>query len=234
LKKKKKCPTDSVQTHWYFIRDAKYKAAIDTFGKRAKKNEDWFEAGIDLLDPVIAAKGTTLLEYKRQPSAKNLVIYRKARNNAKNVSWKCANDYWLKLCGDVQSAADSGNTRAMYEGMKKAFGPSVTKVASLKSTSGEIIKDRSKQMERWTENYRELFSRENVVNDKAIQNTTPLPTMEELDATPTMDELQKAIDALSCGKAPCSDGIPPEIQFNSILYFFEPTGSSDVYIVTIT
>ena len=109
----------------------------------------------------------------------------------------------------------------MYEGMKKAFGPSVTKVAPLKSTSGEIIKDRSKQMERWAEYYQELFSRENVVSDKAIQNTTPLPTMEELDAPPTIDELRKAIDALSCGKAPGSDGIPPEIvkagEENSLL-----------------
>jgi hypothetical protein len=39
----------------------KYKAVIGTFWKRAKKNEDWFEAGIDLLDPVITAKGTALL-----------------------------------------------------------------------------------------------------------------------------------------------------------------------------
>ena len=38
-----------------------YKTVIYTLWKRAKKNEDWFEAGIDLLDPVIDAKGTTLL-----------------------------------------------------------------------------------------------------------------------------------------------------------------------------
>jgi hypothetical protein len=45
-------------------RDAKYKAAIYTFWKRKKKNEDWFEVGIDLLDPVIAAKGITLLNIR--------------------------------------------------------------------------------------------------------------------------------------------------------------------------
>jgi hypothetical protein len=47
-----------------FIRDAKYKAAIYTFWKRTKKNEDCFEAGIDLLDPVIAAKGIILLNIR--------------------------------------------------------------------------------------------------------------------------------------------------------------------------
>ena len=205
------CPKDCAQARWDFIRDAVYKAAIDTFGKRAKKNEDWFEAGIEEMEPAITAKRAALLEYKRQPCKKTLATYREARNNAKRISRKCANDYWLRLCGDIQAAADSGNTRAMYEGMKKAFGPSVNKIAPLKSTSGEIIKDRGKQMERWAEHYQELYSRENVVSDKAIENTTPLPTMDELDSPPTIDELRKAIDSLSCGKAPGSDGIPPEI-----------------------
>jgi hypothetical protein len=58
-------PTDSAQAIWDFIRDAKYKASIYTFWKRTKKNEDWFEAGIDLLDPVIAAKGTRPLNIRQ-------------------------------------------------------------------------------------------------------------------------------------------------------------------------
>ncbi|GFR69800.1 hypothetical protein ElyMa_003767000 [Elysia marginata] len=76
--------------------------------------------------------------------------------------------------------------------MMKAFGPSVVKVAPLKSASGEIIENRSKQMERWAENYLELLSRENVFSDKAIKYTTPLPTMEELDAPPTINELPRS------------------------------------------
>jgi hypothetical protein len=56
-----------------------------------------------------------------------------------------------------------------------------------------------------------LFSRENVVSDKAMQNTTPISTMEEFDEPPTIEELRKAINALSCGKAPGSDAIPAKI-----------------------
>jgi hypothetical protein len=56
-----------------------------------------------------------------------------------------------------------------------------------------------------------LFSTENFVSDKAIENTTPLSTMEELDVPPTINELRKAIDVLSCAKAPGRDGIPAEI-----------------------
>ncbi|KAL0195112.1 hypothetical protein M9458_008684, partial [Cirrhinus mrigala] len=205
------CPVDSVKMRWEYIRDTVYKVASDTFGKKVKKSEDWFEAGIEVLEPAITAKRATLLEHKRQPSARTMAAFREARNNTKRIARKCANDYWLKLCSDIQTSADCGNIRAMYEGMKKAFGPSAIKTAPLKSTSGEIITDRSKQMERWAEHYQELYSRENLVTDTAIRNIMPLPTMEELDSPPTIEELGKAIDSLACGKAPDSDGISSEI-----------------------
>ena len=99
----------------------------------------------------------------------------------------------------------------MYEGMKKAFGPSIVKTAPLKSTSGEIITDRAKQMERWAEHYQELYSRETTVTDRAIKNTPSLPAMEELDTPPTVEELSKAIDSLANNKAQGKDGIPAEI-----------------------
>lgn len=35
--------------------------------------------------------------------------------------------------------------------------------------------------------------------------------MDELDSSPTTEELDKAIDNLACGKAPGSDGIPAEV-----------------------
>ena len=95
--------------------------------------------------------------------------------------------------------------------MKKAFVPSIVKTAPLKSTSGEIITDRAKQMERWVEHYQELYSRKTTVTDRAIENTPSLPVMEELDTPPTVEELSKAIDSLANNKAPGKDGNPAEV-----------------------
>ena len=57
-------------------------------------------------------------------------------------------------------------------------------------------------MARWIEHYVDLYSRENSVFQEALETIEDLPVLEELDAEPTIEELSKAIDALSIGKAP--------------------------------
>jgi hypothetical protein len=52
------CLTDSAHAIWDLILDECTRLSFTPSGKRQRKKEDWFEAGIDLLDPVIAAKGT--------------------------------------------------------------------------------------------------------------------------------------------------------------------------------
>ena len=71
-----------------------------------------------------------------------------------------------------------------------------------------MITDIAKQMERWGEHFSELYSRENVLLISALDAIEPLPTMEELDAIPILEELGKAIESLTCAKTPGNDGIP--------------------------
>ena len=99
----------------------------------------------------------------------------------------------------------------MYEGIKMATGKPTKKTAPLKTKSGEIIINKDKQMERWVEHYLELYSKENIVTQSALDSLDSLPTLDILDSEPTAEELSKAIDALANRKAPGQDGIPPEI-----------------------
>ena len=46
------------------------------------------------------------------------------------------------------------------------------------------------------------------MSPSALDAVECLPTMEELDTEPTLEELSKAIHSLASGKAPGSDGIP--------------------------
>ena len=149
--------------------------------------------------------------YKSCPSQQNLQALRAAQGEVQRVARRCANDYWLDLCSSIQFAADIGNIRVMYDGIKKALGPTQKKSAPLKSSTGETIQDRAEQMERWVEHYSELYSRENIVTKEALSAIECLPMIEELDAEPTIGELKKALNCLSSGKAPGKDGLfPPE------------------------
>jgi len=201
----------NAEDSWNFLRNVIYSTAVLTYGKKERKNTDWFEASISEMEPVIDAKRSALISYKHDPSQWNLLALRAARSKAQQTARRCANDYWLQLSDNIQQASDSGNIRGMYEGIKQATGKPTKKTAPLKSKTGEVITDRDKQMGRWVEHYLELYARENSVTQDALDAIEELPILEELDSEPTMEELSKAIDALACGKAPGEDSIPPEI-----------------------
>ena len=99
----------------------------------------------------------------------------------------------------------------MYDSIKKAFGLSATKTAPLKLSAGGIITDWGKQIERWGEHYQELYSRENIVTDAAVESIILLPVMDDFDGPPSVDELRKAINGLAWVKALGNDDIPPEV-----------------------
>ncbi|XP_066294595.1 uncharacterized protein [Branchiostoma lanceolatum] len=182
-----------------------------TFGRKTTQSHDWFDAKSTEMAPVMEAKRAALAEYKRTPSERNLHVLRAARNKVKQTARRCANEYWSKLSEDIHIAAIIGNIRGMYDGIKRALGPTQSKTAPLKSTTGEEITDKMLQMERWVEHYSDLYSRQNTVSPSALDAIECLPTMAELDAEPTLDELNKAIDSLSTGKAPGSDAIPSDL-----------------------
>ena len=87
---------------WNFLRDAIHTTALSTFGKRERRNPDWFEESISEMEPVIKAKRDALINYKREPSASNLAALRTARNNAQRTARHCANQYWLNWCSSIK------------------------------------------------------------------------------------------------------------------------------------
>uniref|UniRef100_A0A2C9L390 Reverse transcriptase domain-containing protein n=1 Tax=Biomphalaria glabrata TaxID=6526 RepID=A0A2C9L390_BIOGL len=99
----------------------------------------------------------------------------------------------------------------MYEGIKKALGPSQNKTAPLKSTTGEIITDKCQQMHRCVEHYSELYATTSSVSASALKAIIQLPTMNELDKIPTLLELNKDIDNIAARKAHGCDCIPPDL-----------------------
>ena len=100
----------------------------------------------------------------------------------------------------------------MFAGIKKAYGPSKRLSAPIKSSSGKILYNREEQMERWVEHFSLLYSKQNMVCNSALDAVESLAVMHELDAEPTLQELDAALARMSSSKALGSVGIPPYLQ----------------------
>lgn len=99
----------------------------------------------------------------------------------------------------------------MYDGIKKSIGPTRKKTAPLKSTTGELIQDRAKQMECWVQHYSEPYSRENVITEEALNAIKCLAMLEELECDPTLEALNPGLDSLASDKIPSKESIPAEV-----------------------
>ena len=99
----------------------------------------------------------------------------------------------------------------MFEGIKKAIGPTQSKCTPLKTSTGETITDKSRLMECWVEYYSELYGGMNSVSPSILDDIERPHISLELDDVPTKEKLSKALNDISSGKAPGQDGILAEV-----------------------
>ncbi|PFX23928.1 LINE-1 retrotransposable element ORF2 protein [Stylophora pistillata] len=89
--------------------------------------------------------------------------------------------------------------------------PTQSKSSPLKTSTGEIITDKSRLMECRVQYYSELYGRSSSVLPSVLDYIERLPIIFELDEPPTKEDLSKAISHISSGKAPGLHGIPAEV-----------------------
>ena len=140
---------DTATEKWETLRDTIHHIALSIFGKKTSKLHDWYEAKSSRMTPIIEAKHAALTEYKQSPTEQNLQTLRAARSKVQCIARHCTNEYWTEHSEMIQMAAAMGNIRGMYDGIKKGWRPIQSKMAPLKSATGEVITDQGQQMERW-------------------------------------------------------------------------------------
>ncbi|XP_069162257.1 uncharacterized protein [Procambarus clarkii] len=86
---------------------------MSTFGKRENKSADCFEASAEELLPLVEEKRRALSSYKNLSSQRILQALRTARSRVQQTARRSANDYWLRLCSSIQTAATVGNIRGI-------------------------------------------------------------------------------------------------------------------------
>ena len=113
------------------------------------------------MQPDIAVKLGTLLDHRKQQTEWLHSTLRSARSEVQRMVGKCANDCWLNLCKAIKNVSDTSNISAMYDGIEKSLDPCTVKTAPVRSSSGNVLMDRSEQILKWVEHFQDLYAREN-------------------------------------------------------------------------
>ena len=121
----------------------------------------------------------------------------KLEKNFWRTARKCATEFWLKAGARIQDAADRGDTKSVYEGIRKAVGPAKKLISPLLLKTGEILHSRNEQLGRWVKHFFLLYSTQNIFTDDALNSMDSLLMMDDLDCKPTTEELSKAIGMMA-------------------------------------
>jgi len=68
-----------------------------------------------------------------------------------------------------------------------------------------------KILERWKEHFETVLNQSSSFDMNVLSEITQWPLASHLDEVPTTAETQKAINQMSNGKAPDTDGVPTEV-----------------------
>jgi len=122
------------------------------------------------------------------------------------------NRWWNNKAAELQAATDRHGTRTFFHGLKAVYGSREAGSAPVKSLHSVTLSDHTKILERWKEHFETVLNQSssfdmNVLSSEILQ----WPLASRLDEVPTRAEIQKAINQMSNGKAPGTDGIPAEV-----------------------
>ena len=109
-------------------------------------------------------------------------------------------------------AADSNRSKYFYAGIKAIYGPQSSGSSPVLNQEGTaLLSDKKDILDRWAQHSNNILNRPSSISDEAIESLPQVDMNHSLDRPPTTKEVEKAIKALSVGKAPGADAIPAEV-----------------------
>ena len=191
---------DNVKT----FEDATIEAATEILGKKTTKKKAWITT--DILK--LCDKRRELKEKKsKNPDVRK--EYSKLNKQVKKEMTKAKESWIIDQCVEIEDSLKMNNSKKAYDTVKSLTKPKQSKVNSIKDKDGEIIIEKNKVLERWTEYCSELY------NYKLSGNVEVLDTDEsnndDQEDIILQSEIEEAIKSMKKGKSPGLDNIPGEL-----------------------
>jgi len=187
-------------------------ASVSVLGQSRKRHRDWFSENDVTIRNMLTVKNKAHDRALRTGLPADWEEFRAVRSESRSKMRDLQNSWWLEFSGEMQQYADANQISKFYDCMRSLCGPVRPPLNPVRSSDGTILhSDKASILARWAEYSEELLNRHNP-HDLDILNDLPaLPTVEELDAPPSMDEVRSALSSMKDGKAAGPDGVHSEL-----------------------
>ena len=205
--------TDDIETSWKSLKDTIYTTSVDLLGFPTRKHQDWFDENDDATSKLLNNMHASHLNYmNNKKSKKAKQKYIAIENCVQTCLRKMKEMWWKTKANELQQAADTHNSKKLYQGLKAIYGPPRKQSSALLSSDGSVklVKDED-ILNRWAEHYCEVLNRQSSVNIDEIHSLPQSETILEIDHPPTAAEVKDAMKVLCRGKQPGLVGIPPDV-----------------------
>ena len=116
------CDNPNPEDIWNNLKKAIHSTGLNTFGKRKRKDPDWYAASLETMEPVVEKKRLASMRMKSRPTRNALDELRACRAETQRTARECAKKYWESLCERIELARDRGDAQSMYSAIKEATG----------------------------------------------------------------------------------------------------------------
>ena len=107
---------------------------------------------------------------------------------------------------------DTHDSKRFYDALNAVYGSQSSSTSPLLNVDGTtLITDKPAILNRWAEHFSAVLNRSADINAEAIARLPQVETNTDLERPPSEEEVKKAVNQLSSGKAPGADAIPADV-----------------------
>jgi hypothetical protein len=198
-----------VESHWNHVKEVITDTCEEVLGRKEYKHKEWIsQTSLDRIAERRAKKEAINNSKTRAECEVARQEYAQAAKVVKRSIKKDKEQFVTKLAERAEAAAQSGQTRVLYQTTKILAGKYNQTSAPVKDKQGNTIFEKEAQNRRWVEHFETLLNRPPPDNPPDI-----MPARRDLDIScepPSKEEIAKATAQLNSNKAAGPDAIPPE------------------------
>ena len=197
---------------WNSLKSVTLKVAADVLGSPDRKHRDWFDENDPLIKPMLSNLHDLHVQAIEDKSNVELAnAYRTHKQEVQKSLRNMQNTWWKARAADMQEAADKRDFKTFYQCLKAVHGPKHKASPAIKSKDGVLLTEPTQVLNRWSEHFNGVLNLDSEFDMTLLDEIPQWDMNMSLITLPTLEEILGCIKQLTSGKAPGSDGIPPDI-----------------------